>query len=170
MANRFLQFSKVIISFIAIAIITYQVSAQQKAIPEGYYNPAEGLSGANLKTALYNIIKGHTEYPYTASSTDVWDIIKVSDRDPANADNVICLYSGLSVNAAQEYNNGDGWTREHVWAKIHGDFGTDLGPGTDLHHLRPEVNDVNEARNSRFFAECTTPYYYNDVNTGCFTS
>jgi endonuclease I len=139
-------------------------------IPDGYYDNAKGKSGKELKTALYNIIKGHVEFPYTASTTDVWDIIKETDRDTNNPANVILLYSGLSVDGAQEYNNGNGWTREHVWAKVHGDFGTDPGPGTDLHHLRPENDEVNNARNSRWFAECTTPYFSNGVNTGCFTS
>ena len=41
-------------------------------IPNGYYDSAEGLSYGELKTALYLIIKGHTEYPYTASYTDTW--------------------------------------------------------------------------------------------------
>ena len=156
-----------IVLFISVLLLTLPVFAQ---IPDGYYNDASGKTGDELKTSLYNIIKGHVEYPYTASTTDVWDIIKETDRDTANPDNVILLYSGLSVNAAQEYNNGDGWTREHVWAKSHGDFGTDTGPGTDLHHLRPECDNVNSARNNRWFAECTTPVYYNGVNTGCFTS
>jgi endonuclease I len=140
-------------------------------IPEGYYDGTDGKTGDELKQLLYTIIKGHTEFPYTSSnSTDVWDIIKESDRDPVNPENVILIYSGLSVNAAQEYNNGNGWTREHVWAKVHGDFGTDPGPGTDLHHLRPECDEINNDRNSRWFAECTTPVYYNGANTGCFTS
>jgi endonuclease I len=152
---------------ISVLLLTLSVFAQ---IPDGYYDNAEGKTGDELKTALYNIIKGHVEYPYTASTTDVWDIIKETDRDTANPDNVILLYSGLSVNAAQEYNNANGWTREHVWAKSHGDFGTDPGPGTDLHHLRPECDNVNSARNNRWFAECNTPVYYNGVNTGCFTS
>ncbi len=119
-----------------------------------YYQNAEGLKDDALKTALYHIIKGHTEYTYTSSSTDVWDMLKQTDKDPNNADNVILLYSGTSVNAAQEYNNGTGWTREHVWAKSRGDFGTDLGPGTDAHHLRPEDNEVNTIRNNRSFDNC----------------
>jgi endonuclease I len=139
-------------------------------IPENYYSTAEGLSGDELKTALYNIIKDHTEYPYTSSSTDVWDILKETDRDTANEANVILFYTGWSVNAAQEYNNGSGWNREHVWAKSRGDFGTTLGPGTDVHHLRPADISVNSARNNRWFDNCTEPYYDNGVATGCFTS
>ena len=45
-------------------------------IPAGYYDSASGLGGDGLKTALYNIIKGHTEYEYTADTTDVWDILR----------------------------------------------------------------------------------------------
>jgi len=33
-------------------------------IPLGYYDNANGLSGATLKTALYNIIKNHTDMGY----------------------------------------------------------------------------------------------------------
>jgi len=54
-------------------------------IPSGYYTPATGLTGAQLKTALYNIIKDHTvksyDYLWTAYQTTdkkangkVWDM------------------------------------------------------------------------------------------------
>lgn len=98
-------------------------------IPEGYYNSANGFTGESLKRALHEIIKNHIEFPYTSTSTDTWDILKETDKDTANPDNIILFYSGWSVNAAQEYNNNTGWSREHVWAKSHGDFGTDKGGG-----------------------------------------
>ena len=139
-------------------------------IPNGYYDSAEGLSYGELKTALYLIIKGHTEYPYTASYTDTWDILKESDEDPNNTDNVILFYTGWSVNADQEYNNGSGWNREHVWPKLRGDFGKTLGSNTDAHHLRPTDISVNFARNNRWFDNCTTPYLDDGLETGCFTS
>ena len=154
-------------TFIIFFFSALVLSAQ---IPENYYAPAEGLEGDALKEALYGIIKGHTEYPYTSSSTDVWDILKETDRDTANADNVILFYTGWSVNAAQEYNSGSGWNREHVWAKSRGDFGTSPGPGTDVHHLRPADISVNSARNNRWFDDCTEPYYDNGTATGCYTS
>jgi endonuclease I len=72
------------------------------------------------------------------------------------------------VNAAQEYNSGNGWTREHVWAKSRGDFGTALGPGTDLHHLRPENDVVNSIRSNYYFDEGGSPVMYNSTATGCF--
>ncbi|GEM_PF-619707 len=139
-------------------------------IPAGYYDSADGLGGDALKTALYNIIKGHKIYEYTADTTDVWDILKVTDRDPQNSANVILVYTGVSVNAAQEWNDGNGWEREHVWAKSRGDFGTEMGAGTDVHHLRPINSDVNTMRNNRWFAESNEEYILNNVSTGCFYS
>lgn len=120
-------------------------------IPEGYYDSATGLSGESLKAALNEVIKGHVEFPYTSSATDTWDILKESDRDTTNPENVILIYTGWSVNAAQEYNSGKGWSREHVWAKSHGDFGTIKGAGTDVHNLRPADISVNSARGNKDF-------------------
>lgn len=135
-------------------------------IPEGYYNNAEGLAGDELKAALHNIIKNHTTYPYTSSSTDVWDILKESDRDPNNSANVILIYTGQSVNAAQEYNSGSGWSREHVWAKSHGDFGETPPAGTDAHHLRPCDISVNSARGNKDFDNGGTQH---SEATECYT-
>ena len=136
-----------------------------------YYQSAEGLKTDALKAALHNIIKGHTELPYTASTTDVWDMLKQTDKDPNNSENVILIYSGISVNAAQEYSNATGWTREHVWAKSRGDFGTEIGPGTDAHHLRPEDDNVNSIRGNRSFDNCQTCVAVLDkgIITGSFT-
>lgn len=143
-----------------IAILVLLLSLNTYAqIPAGYYNGTESLSGEWLKSELYSIIKGHTTYPYTSTGTDVWDILKVTDRDTNNPENVILIYTGWSVDAAQEYNNGSGWTREHVWAKSRGDFGISEGAGTDAHHLRPCDVSVNSARNNRWFAECDEQYY-----------
>ena len=139
----------------ALALFFFIANAQ---IPEGYYSTAEGKTGEELKAALNNIIKGHVEFPYTSSSTDVWDILKETDRDPNNPNNVIGIYSNFSMDAALEYNSGDGWNREHVWAKSRGDFGTTLGAGTDVHHLRAADISTNSARSNRTFSEATEEY------------
>jgi len=136
--------------------------------PADYYSNAVGKTGSELKAALHNKIKGHTTFPYTSSSTDVWDILKVSDRDPNNSSNVILFYTGWSVNASQEYNGGSGWNREHVWAKSHGDFGETQGPGTDCHHLRPSDISVNEARGNYYFDNAGTEYIDPTGVTACF--
>jgi endonuclease I len=142
-------------------------------IPQGYYDNAIGYTGEALKSALYNIIKGHTIYPYTSSEgTDTWDILKLTDRDTLNPDNVILVYTGWSVNAAQEYNNGNGWSREHCWPKSHG-FPDEWQPAfTDIHHLKPIDVSVNSARNNRWYAECNEQYWDNGgtIPTDSWTS
>lgn len=138
--------------------LIYPLQAQ---IPSGYYDTANGKTGAQLKAALNDIISGHTTYPYSSSSTDVWDILKEADRDPNNSANVIGIYSGFSMDAAAEYNNGDGWNREHVWAKSRGDFGTSQGAGTDCHHLAVADISTNGARGNMNFAYGDT--YYTDT-------
>ncbi len=152
------------IVFFVLIISAQSIVAQ---IPAGYYNGTENLSGAELKTALYNIIKGHTEFPYTSTTTDVWDILKVTDKDTLNPDNVILLYTGWSLNAALEYDNEKGWSREHVWAKSHGDFATEMGAGTDVHALRPCDISVNSARSNYDFATGGDIYTDADGITEC---
>lgn len=139
-------------------------------IPPGYYDSAQGYSGDSLRIKLNLIIKDHIEFPYTSSGTDVWDILKETDRDTLNPNNVLLIYSGWSVDANQEFNAGSGWSREHVWAKSRGDFGTAIGPGTDVHALRPCDISVNAARNNRWFAECSTEYIDGTGPTGSYTS
>lgn len=135
-----------------------------------YYKLAEGLTGDSLKIALYEIINDHKEFPYSNLKTDVWDILKDTDRDTLDSSKVILFYTGWSVDADQEYNSGKGWTREHVWAKSRGNFGTANGPGTDVHALRPVDVSTNSARNNRWFAASDKPYIDNDGETGCKTS
>ena len=113
-----------------------------------YYAAAAGKSGAALKTALNGIIsRGVTTLSYDA----VWNALKVTDQDPGNANNVVLLYSGISRSKSLNGGSTGNWNREHVWAQSHGDFGTGNGPGTDLHHLRPEDVQVNSARGNKDF-------------------
>lgn len=115
--------------------------------PLGYYDAAYGKTGEALKSALHNIIDDHTEISYS----NVWEALRETDEDPANLNNVILLYTGRSQG---KFTNGSGvndWNREHVWAKSHGDFGTAMGAGTDLHHLRPTDASVNSSRGNLDF-------------------
>ena len=125
-------------------------------VPANYYLTAENTVDDVLKFKLNQIIDNHTEFYYTGDGIDVWDILKETDKDPNDEDFVIMIYSGVSIFAEQEYNGGAGWTREHVWAKSRGDFGNTLGPGTDVHAIRPLDNTTNSIRNNRGFDNCTT--------------
>ncbi|MFH1853564.1 MAG: endonuclease [Candidatus Neomarinimicrobiota bacterium] len=132
-------------------------------IPAGYYDATSGKSGAELKATLHGIIKNHTRYPYTSSGTDVWDLLKITDEDPDNPDNIILLYSGRSHPKADNSGEnltytGDRWNREHVWAKSHGFPSESDTAYTDIHHLRPADESVNTDRNNREFDEGTNAH------------
>jgi len=144
-ANYFLTF---------LAAYIYTNASSQ--IPAGYYSTAENKSDQSLRSALHNIIDDHTAYSYTSFSTDTWDILKESDADPSNANNVLLVYTRESVNGAQEYSGGAGWNREHVWAKSRGDFGTATGAGTDVHNLRASNVNINSTRSNYNFDDCTS--------------
>lgn len=115
---------------------------------DAYYVNALGKSGDNLRNALHRTISsGVTKLSYDA----VWNALKVTDQDPANSSNVILIYSGVSRSKTLNGGASGNWNREHVWAKSHGDLGTATGPGTDLHHLRPEDVSVNAVRGNKDF-------------------
>jgi endonuclease I len=117
-------------------------------IPPGYYNSAMGFSGNDLKNALHTIIDDHNEYSYD----DLRDfILKNTDEDPNNSNNVILLYTGRSQAKSTFGGNANEWNREHVWAKSHGDFGNNPPCGTDAHHIRPTDVSVNSDRGNKDF-------------------
>lgn len=142
------------ILFYLILIFSVNLTADP---PPGYYNGTENLYGEDLKAALNDIIDGHIQCSYDAC----WEALKETDKDPSNPDNVILLYTGWSVTNA----GYPTWNREHVWAKSHGDFGTTMGPGTDLHHLRPTDPSVNSSRGNKDFDNGGTQH---PIATGCY--
>jgi endonuclease I len=114
-----------------------------------YYRTAIGKTGESLEDSLHSIVSVQRKLSYD----QVWDALKLTDQDPDDPGNVILLYSGRSQSKTANGGNPDDWNREHVWAKSHGDFGTATGPGTDVHHLRPEDVSVNGTRGNKDFDE-----------------
>jgi endonuclease I len=112
-----------------------------------YYAPAIGQSGAQLKSTLHGIIDGNTALSYS----QVWTALQDTDQDPANTANVIELYTGRSLSKSSYGGSTGQWNREHVYAQSRGGFDTSAGPGTDLHHLRPEDVTVNGTRGNKDF-------------------
>ncbi|OQX81702.1 MAG: ribonuclease, partial [Bacteroidetes bacterium 4484_249] len=136
-------------SFYIASTLVFLLSTGFSQIPPGYYDSAEGLSGDALKTALHNIIDNHTEYSYN----DLRDfILKNTDEDPNNSNNIILLYTGRSQNKNTFGGGANDWNREHVWAKSHGNFGNNPPCGTDAHHIRPTDASVNSSRGNKDFA------------------
>lgn len=141
---------KQLLSIIALLFITVQLIGQ---IPSGYYNGAEGKTGAELKTALYNIIKGHTDkgynYLYTMYTTTdnlptnkVWDMYSIKADGTADY-----FYNHSSGDQCGTYNSeADCYNREHTFCDSW--LGAASPQRSDAHHLIPTDGYVNNRRGS----------------------
>ena len=133
--------------------------------PSNYYNSANGLTGNQLKSALHNIIKGHTSISYSNIlnafwSTDnkgngiVWDMY--SDRPGGTPP--YTYYLGQD-NCGNYDSEGDCYNREHSWPQSW--FNEQTTPRTDLHHIFPTDGFVNQKRDN---------YPYGEVQSASWTS
>lgn len=147
---------RVVVSWLVIVVMVVVASAEACGDPPpGYYDGTTGLSGSALHNTLHGIIDDHTRFPYTASSTDTWDILADAHENPAAPNNVLTVYRNGSV-PKSDHSAGTGWNREHTWPKSYG-FPDDGGcnyPYTDCHVLMPADWDYNAARSNLPFDDC----------------
>jgi len=144
---------------------------RQKAdfVDSEYYSKAYqsmDSSTAAFRQSLHQDIKaGHTQLTYN----QVWTALLVTDEDPNNSDNVILLYTGKSINKAENAsvnnNSDDSWNREHVWSKSHGFPDIEQLGYTDIHHLRPSDASINSARSNYDFDNGGDIVYDGDIAT-----
>jgi endonuclease I len=122
-----------------------------------------GKTGPVLKTALHQIIDGHTVLSYTAKGNDYW--FDGDDLDAWEAliytesacpevepqcgqvqllylDEARCL---LKTNGGGRH---DSWDREYVWPKSRGFPKARQEGYTDLHHLRAADRNLNSAHSN----------------------
>lgn len=149
-----------------LSLIFLLAFASLTAQPVGYYDNIDGKQGQELKSALNDIISGHTEYSYFSSKY----IFRESDADPENPDNVIMVYTGRS-HPNNDYGTGPNQlNREHVWAKSHGNFEDVMPMDGDVHNLKPVDGSVNVDKSNLDFdnggmqhPEATGCYYTEDT-------
>ena len=123
------------------------------AAPPGYYNSAAGLTGAALRAELHRLVKTpHVPLTYTNTRA----ALEICDQDPANASNVILIYTRRSEPKANFINstplNATQWNREHLWPNSRGIL-SDGADYADLLNLRPSDVDVNADRENYAFEE-----------------
>ncbi len=143
-------------------IFTSIISAQ---IPEGYYDSAEGLEGAELKTELYNIIHDHTTLDYS----DLWDAYYSTDRDVyfESDSTLLDMYSEnpvgtdpyeytLGSDQCGDYSEeGSCYNREHSFPKS---WFNDSSPMySDLFQVYPTDGYVNGKRSNFPYGEVDVP-------------
>lgn len=122
--------------------------------PPGYYATAEGKAGSELKTALHAIIRNHHVLPYSSTSFDTSDALKVLDQNPTNSSYVTLIYNGSNM-LASAFATGTGWNREHMWAQSYGLDGVEPSY-SDLFNLRACDENVNSSRGNKYYDTTTT--------------
>jgi len=135
-------------------------------IPPGYYTSAIGLTGTPLQQALHDIIKNHTaksyNYLWTAFQTaddkpngTVWDIYSdVPDGTPNG--NPPYTFTFITDQCGTASAEGDCYSREHSFPKSW--FGGTVMPMyTDLFHIYPVDQYVNNRHNDNPFGVVSTP-------------
>ncbi len=145
---------KLLVLFTLFISISFFSLAQA---PNGYYDEANGLAGAELKTALSSIIDGHTVISYDG----LWTAFKFTDKKPNGK--VWDMYSDVPGGTpAYEYTfgsdqcgnySGEGscYNGEHSFPKSWFDGGKPMY--SDMFHLVPTDGYVNGQRGNFPFGE-----------------
>ncbi len=146
-------------------VFTLFTLASIAQIPNGYYDDAQGLSGEQLKTALFNIIDNHDVQSYSY----IW--ISFESTDPKPNGKVWDMYSDVPGGTPPyEYNfgddqcgnysgEGDCYNREHSFPKS---WFNDASPMySDLFQIVPTDGYVNGQRSN---------WPYGEVNSASWTS
>ncbi len=134
--------------------ILYTISFAQNDYPT-----TNNLFGSELEHELHKLTRRHIRFSYTSSSTDVWNILRVSDADTTNSNNVILIYTQYIKDGPSEYDGGSGWNREHVWPNSHGFPNVGDTAYTDIHQLKPADISTNSARGNKDFDNGGNIYY-----------
>lgn len=135
-----------------------------------YYSAAEGLSGYTLKTALYDIIKGHSNQGYgaiwTFYSNNTIDryfendgtILDIYSERPSGADSI--NFTAVTNQCGNYSGEGGCYNREHSFPKSW--FGGRAEPmHSDIHHIFATDGFVNSKRSS---------FPYGEVGSATYTS
>ncbi len=129
-----------------------------------YYASADDTNATTLRDSLHLIIRYHTSYPYSSSSTDTWDVLGFADedhngavdQDPNVSEAVWMLYKNNSYTHVQNF--GGQYNREHTWPQSLGfkddNNPADNAPRTDAHHLMISDVSYNGSRGHKYYDNC----------------
>lgn len=152
------------LTFTLLTLTATSVYAQGPNDSGTYYAAADGKKGAELKTALCEIINPHTQRTYG----NLWTDFQTTDAK-ANG-KVWDMYSNKreftfvtdQTGSAGYKKEGDNYNREHSFPKSW--FNDEYPMYTDLFHLYPTDAWVNNARGNDPFGEVGTSYTASENN------
>lgn len=151
----------------------------QSTQPDGYYDSMDGLSGDALKQAMQDII-AEEGVVRAQTYTDIIDILKEADQNPANSNQVWLVYleKGRAKLDFQTTSNNTGtWNREHTFPRSRGGYNSidadNIADGRDVywntnadslrhgnseaHMLRAVDGPENSSRNNLFYGQYNGP-------------
>ena len=123
--------------------------------PPGYYASVDTTNATTLRQTLHAVIKDHTRFPYTAATTDTWDILNLASEDPSNTANIIDVYKNQSL--PKQPGGNTFYDREHTWPNSYG-FPNDVVanyPYTDCHMLFLCDPSYNSSRSNKPYRFCS---------------
>jgi endonuclease I len=146
---------KILLFFLLLSLVI-PIWAQA---PDGYYDSADGKKDAELKTALFNIIKNHTQLEYYTSST----YFLTTDWHPATTQYPNGYFWDMYSNNKRTV--WSGMNREHSMPKSWWSASPETTVAySDLHNLYPSDATANSAKLNYGLGEVTgTPVFYNGV-------
>ena len=136
--------------------------------PPGYYDTVNATDSGTLRTTLHPVVDDHTRFPYTAGSTDTWNILEQADEDPTNSGRIVTIYQN---SVYVKFGGGNGfYNREHTWPSSLGfpNDGPANYPFTDCHMLHLADENYNSARSNKPYGTCNSgcAEFPTDVNGG----
>ena len=151
----------------------------QSTQPAGYYDSLNGTTGANLELAIQNII---AEEGVVRAQTyaDVIDILKESDQNPRNSNEVWLVYTEIGrpkLDFQTTSNSVGKWNREHTFPRSLAGYESieddDLADGietywnttadslrhgnSDAHALRAADGPENSSRSNQHYGQYNGP-------------
>jgi endonuclease I len=134
--------------WISVPLMAATVVAQA---PPGYYASVVATSPASLRATLHAVIDDHTRIPYTATSTDTWNVLELADQHPTVSTQILDVYKNAAYTKVGGGNSL--YNREHTWPNSYGfpiDGATNY-PFTDCHHLFLCDIPYNQHRDNKIF-------------------
>lgn len=117
--------------------------------------------GYELKKDLRELIT--STHKKNTTYDDLRTKLALTDVDPNNSNNFIDFYSHISCKST--WDKGNSWNREHVWPQSRGWF-TTSGAGSDIHHIRPVISNINSTRGNAMFTEINSRDNYQKKYNG----
>lgn len=149
---------KFFIAAITTAMLTATAAIAQ--IPQNYYSSLKGKKGAELKTAVHNIIKNATVLKYGSGSGRTWEGFYTTDR--LDDGQVVDRYSNDKRYFGNKGQAVSGMNIEHSFPKSWWG-GSENQAYKDLYNLMPSEQKINSAKSNYPMGKVTSA----STDNGC---